>query len=171
MSVMVYEVEEELKVRSLLSSFISFLKLWFIVHSLPTWETRKEIIFSRSQLWEEHRRKWLEWMFGHPTNSASKWKCSKFIICGSPHTAAYGYLSFLLKDLLPVIRQVCLHYWTWKYQISTVPGFLAAKMWKYPREREKLNLYPALLEASISALPLTKTVQLHGSVYMSTFFP
>lgn len=48
---------------------------------------------------EEHRRKWLEWMFGHPTNSASKWKCSKFIIYGSPYTAAYGYLSFLLKDL------------------------------------------------------------------------
>ena len=77
-------------------------------------------------------------MFHHPTNSAAKGRHSKCIIYGSPYTATYADLSLLLRSL-SVMRQVCLRYWRWKCWIPTVPGFLAAKVWKYLRERERRN--------------------------------
>lgn len=149
------------------------LSLSWSYGSLPTLaymrNQEREDFFQDLSCREEHRRKWLEWMFGHPTNSASKWKRSKFIICGSPHTAAYGYLSFLLKDLSsykagvsPLLKM--------KIPDIHVPGFLAAKVWKYPREREKLNLYPALLEASIMPCHSPKLFSYMGQYICLLFF-
>ena len=54
---------------------------------------------------------------------------------------------------------------------STVPGFLAAKVWRSPREREELNLYPALLEASIMPCHSPKLLSYMGQYIRLLFFP
>ena len=149
-----------------------FLPLSWSYASLPTLaymrNQERDDFFQDLSGREEHRRKWLEWMFGHPTNSASNGCVPNSLFMVAPIQQLMVTYPFCSR-ISPIITQVCLHYWRWKYQISSVLGFLAAKVYKSPREREKLNLYPALLEANIMPFQSPKLFSYLGQ-YICLFF-
>ena len=168
MSVMaVHEAEEELKVRSSLSSFYLFPEAMLHCPHLPTWETRKEMIFSRISVVERNTGEsgWNGCLVTQPT-VLQNWSVPNSLFMVAPIQQLMVTYPFCSR-ISPITRQVCLHYWRWKYQISTVLGFLAAKLCKSPREIKPVS---SSTWSQHHALPVTKTVQLHGSVYLYIFF-
>ena len=165
----VHEAEEELKVRSSLSSFYLFPEAMLHCPHLPTWETRKEMIFSRISVVERNTGEsgWNGCLVTQPTVLQNGSVPNSLFMVAPIQQLMVTYP--FCSRISPIIRQVCLRYWRWKYQISTVLGFLAAKVCKSPREREKLNLYPALLEANIMPCQSPKLFSYMGQ-YICLFF-